>query len=214
MATELLFVRHGHSVANREGFYAGKTDVALTEIGEEQAKRAAAYIKEHYAVDAVYASCLQRAWRTAEEIASGFGLGVTRVEALHEIAGGDWEAMHFEDIGKAYPDEFARWKTAIHTVRPPHGETLGEVQTRGLTAVGEIAEQNDGKTVVIVAHRVLLRALQCAWEKRPIEEANACAWLSNCSVSEVRYENGVLIPKRVGIDDFMGELITRVTTSM
>ena len=37
---KIIFIRHGESVANEEDWVAGRIDVALTELGREQAKNA------------------------------------------------------------------------------------------------------------------------------------------------------------------------------
>ena len=60
--TTLYIVRHGQSVANLEERFAGHSDFPLTDLGRRQAACAAAYLKEHVRLDAVYASDLSRAW--------------------------------------------------------------------------------------------------------------------------------------------------------
>ncbi len=214
MAVTFLFVRHGYSVANRDGIFAGNTDVELTETGLEQAKRVSDYIRSTYAVDAVYASRLKRAWQTAELIAKPFGLPVIRDERLHEICGGKWDGKTFSLIERAYPREFSLWREKPYLVQPPEGETFSDVQKRALTALADIAADNEGKRIVIVTHRCLLRTLQCVWEERPIEQLEKCPWLSNCSVSEVLYENGRLTPIKTGQDGFLKEMVTAVKNPM
>ena len=64
----LYLVRHGRTEWNELGKYQGQSDIALSPIGEEQAKRLA----EHFPakkLDAVYASDLKRAYSTAEGVA-------------------------------------------------------------------------------------------------------------------------------------------------
>ncbi len=212
--TTLLFVRHGESTANRDGIFGGNSDVMLTETGIRQAEKAAAFIKETYSVDAVYASCLSRAEKTAKKIAERFSLPVITDERLQEISGGDWNGKPFEEIKKNYSAEFEMWNICMALVRPPHGETAQEAQERVFPAVCEIAEKNDGKTVVIVAHRAVIRTLQCIWENIPIEEINRCQWMPNCSVSEVVYDNGRLIPKKIGQASFMEADAKKVTSAM
>ena len=214
MAVTFLFVRHGYSTANCDGIFAGNTDAPLTEIGLEQAKRVADFIRSTYWVDAVYASQLQRAWRTAELIAAPFGLPVVRDERLHEIYGGKWEGMTFSEIERTDPENFSLWREKPCLVKPPEGETFAEVQRRALEAVAAIAEANDGKRIVVVSHRCLLRTLQCVWEGRTLAELDECPWLSNCSVSEVRYESGGMTPVKTGQDGFLGEIQTAVHSAM
>ena len=59
----LTLLRHGQTDYNAKGLFQGRVDEPLNEVGEDQAKRAAASIGK---VDRVLASPLQRAKKTAE----------------------------------------------------------------------------------------------------------------------------------------------------
>lgn len=214
MAATLLFIRHGHSVANRDELYGGNVDFDLTETGMAQAKCVADFVAETYKVDAVVSSPLIRAYKTACAVAEKYGLPVSTDERLREIYGGVWEGLPYADIARDYPKDFAMWQKDISRVLPPKGESVAEVQKRALEAARDIAMANDGKTVAVVAHRCLIRTLQCFWENRALDDINACAWLPNCSVSEVVYENGVITPVNVGQADFMGAFATPAATAM
>ena len=213
--TRFIFVRHGQSEANVEAYFAGRTtDSPLTELGHDQAGIMAKYVLDKYKINAVYSSTLSRALNTAQKVADRLGLKVNQDSRLNEIDGGLWNGMKFDDISVKYKDEFELWKTDLSKVHPPEGETVYDLQKRALEAITEIAEKETGKTVFVATHRVLLRTVQCKWENRPLRDINECEWLSNCSVSEVLFSQGELIPINVGQDDFMGDHITRVNTSM
>lgn len=212
--TRLLFVRHGYSVANREAVFGGCLDYDLTETGHKQAEIMAEYVLKKYNVDSVYASDLSRAVKTAEKVAQPLGLEIQQDKRLREIDGGAWNGMTFEDIRGKYTEQFNFWKTDLSRAKPPNGETVFELQKRALEAIADICEIERGKTVLVATHRVLLRTVQCKWEKRELSDINKCEWLSNCSVSEVMYDNGSLIPINIGQDDFMGKYITTVTSSI
>ena len=212
--TTILLVRHGESTANRDGVFGGNSDVALTETGLRQAGKVAAFLKETYKVDAVFSSRLSRAKKTAEVIAEKFALPVFVDDRLHEISGGIWDGMKFDEIEKNYPVEYEQWDNCMSDVRPPQGETIRDVQKRAYAALCEIAKKNDGKTVAVVAHRVVIRTLQCTWEGIPPEEINRCPWVSNCSVSELVFDGEKLIPVHVGQDSFMGKDAKKVTSKM
>lgn len=211
MATRLIVIRHGHSEANRDSIFGGNIDVPLTETGLQQARRMADFVLSNYKIDAVYASTLQRAWKTAQMVAAPLGLPVNKDARLREIHGGKLEGMYFADIELQYPVFFHAWHNDLGRVQTPDGENMPQLQQRGCAAFQEIAERNPGKTVAIVSHRVLLKTVQCAWERRPLTEINQCAWLPNCSVSELLYEDGQLTPIAVGQDSFMGGLRTEPT---
>ena len=68
--TEFYIVRHGETAANSRNVVQGQNDVPLNETGLAQAARLAERLKAvHF--DAVYASDLSRAMRTARIIAPG-----------------------------------------------------------------------------------------------------------------------------------------------
>lgn len=212
--TRLLFVRHGYSVANREAVFGGCLDYDLTETGHKQAEIMAEYVLKKYNVDSVYAGDLSRAVKTAEKVAQPLGLEIQQDKRLREIDGGAWNGMTFEDIREKYTEQFNFWETDLSRAKPPNGETVFELQKRALEAIADICEKERGKTVLVATHRVLLRTVQCKWENRELSDINKCEWLSNCSVSEVMYDNGSLIPINIGQDDFMGKYITTVTSSI
>ena len=70
--TALLLIRHGESIANVDGRFAGHLDIPLSETGYVQADITAHYIHSHYTVDAVYASDLLRAFHTGKAVADAF----------------------------------------------------------------------------------------------------------------------------------------------
>ena len=212
--TKLLFVRHGYSVANSESVFGGCMDYDLTPTGHKQAEIMAEFVLKNYKVDAVYSSDLQRAVKTAEKVALPLNLEIHKDKRLEEINGGLWNGMTFDDIQKKYPEEFNFWTTDLSKAHPPKGETMFDLQKRALEAIADICGKEKGKTVLVAAHRVLLRTVQCKWEGREIEDINKCMWLSNCSVSEIMYDNGKLIPIKPGQDDFIGEYKTIVNSSI
>lgn len=66
----IYFVRHGESWSNVEGVYAGsRYDVALTELGFQQAKAAATKLQGR-TIDLIASSPLKRAQQTAQSIAA------------------------------------------------------------------------------------------------------------------------------------------------
>ncbi len=44
--TQLVLLRHGESISNRDGYFTGWNDVALSQRGEHQAEQAGRLLKE------------------------------------------------------------------------------------------------------------------------------------------------------------------------
>ena len=68
----LVLIRHGQSIWNAQNRFTGWVDVDLSERGIEEAKDAGKLL-ENVQFDAVFASGLIRAQRTADDQASHFG---------------------------------------------------------------------------------------------------------------------------------------------
>lgn len=99
--------------------------------------------------DAVYASPLARALRTAES----FRLAVEVDERLREIDFGDVDGLGFAELPPTLQAELLAHPT---TVRFPGGETYGELRARVVEALAEITARHD--RVAVVSHAGAIRA--------------------------------------------------------
>lgn len=204
--TRLLLIRHGESTANREDVFSGHYDVELEEKGKKQAIQTAQYLVSTYQIDKVYASDLKRAFATGKAVADLLGLEVIANPALREIDGGKWEKVKFADLPKMYPEDYQIWMEDIGRARCTGGESTEEVAKRVYEAVLKIAKENDGKTVVVAAHAMSVRALQSMIQTGGTEKMQEIFWVSNASVSELIYENGEWMYVKIGYDEHLKEL--------
>ena len=207
--TTLCFVRHGESRANVEKVFTGQTDVPLSGRGMRQAEE----LKERLLSlrpDAFFSSDLLRAVQTVTPAAEALGLAVRPEKGLREIDGGLWEGKPFGTIARAYPEDYARWTENIGLARCTGGESLEEVQARGLAAVLRIAQENDGKTVVLATHAAMIRALTCAFRGLPLSEMQRIPFVPNASLSTVRFEKGAFTIGRYADVSFLGSDVTRL----
>ncbi|KZT39269.1 phosphoglycerate mutase-like protein [Sistotremastrum suecicum HHB10207 ss-3] len=132
----IYVVRHGETEENREHIIQGQLDTKLNGLGIEQAKKTANALKA-VEFDVVYASSLERAVHTAEEIVAGRrGLEVTRQDALRERHMG-------EKQGKRYDPSVSLDKTA---------EAVDAFQTRILNWWDEMTASSTAETVLVVGH--------------------------------------------------------------
>lgn len=206
--TTLIMVRHGESEANRQNLFAGHADFDLTDIGRKQAEMTAAYIAENYHVDAVYASDLQRAFKTGTTYAQMTGKTLVPKPGMREIFAGEWEGVPFDELKQKHPVEFGRWCNDIGRAGCMGGETTKELSERILRTLTEIAQAHDGQTVAIFTHGTPLRVMQAICQLGDAEEANRIPWASNASVSVLEYENNQFSFKVVGYDAHLKELRT------
>ena len=206
--TKILLIRHGETVANRGGIFAGYTDSQLTDIGYKQAEKTAQYVTEHYKVSGVHASDLQRAFETGKAVADCLGIEVIPEKGMREIFGGAWENVKFAELCEKYPDEYGVWLHDIGKCKCVDGESVEELRERVMETLTRIAFKNEGKTVVVATHSTPVRVVQCLIEHGDLTKMREVPWVSNASVSEIEYCDGEWKCIAMGQDIHLGELCT------
>lgn len=212
--TTLLLIRHGQSEANLSRVFAGNYDVPLTELGLIQAEKTADFIAENYKVDSVYASDLIRAFETGKTIANVLNLPITPNVGLREIRAGEWEALPFDDIVVKFPEEYKIWKEDIGNSSCPNGESVKVLGERVMATLTAIAEENDGKTVVIATHATPIRVSQTLIEYGNLAPMQDIPWVSNASVTEMIYDKGKWTVGRVGQDSHLSDFRTNLPSNV
>jgi probable phosphoglycerate mutase len=105
--TRVIAVRHGETEWNVATRIQGQLDIGLNETGREQARRVARALAGE-ALDAVYASDLQRAVDTAQAIAAQAGLAVQTDAALRERGFGEFEGLTWAEVEQLHPKSSRR----------------------------------------------------------------------------------------------------------
>ena len=206
--TRLILIRHGFSVANAEHRFAGHSDFPLSDIGHEQARLAAEYLFANEKIDKIYASDLARAYHTATPVGETLGLDVIPKTRLREIYAGRWEGMLFEDIANTYTEDFFVWRNDFARARCTEGESVSELYHRVTSAVLDLAEENDGKCILLASHATPLRAISCFAAGRDADAMGEFNFPTNASIQYYRYENGRLIAERQNVTEHLSGLVT------
>ncbi len=142
-AARFLFVRHGESVANAAGLFAGQMDVELTEQGKQDADAAASWLA-HEAIGSIYSSPLKRVRQTAEPIAAAKGgLKIHTVAGIIERTYGEWEGKPTRDYDRG--------------AKPPGGENPEAFNARTIDALQALCGV---PPILIVGHSGTFRALR------------------------------------------------------
>ncbi len=160
---EILLIRHGETAWNRVRRMQGHIDIPLNEAGQRQALALGAALAAEPPA-AIYASDLQRARDTAQAVAAAHGMTVVQDVRLRERCYGAFEGLMYDDIQRAYPQDFARWQARDPQARFPAGErlaeTLEEFHQRSVAAVTDLASRHaDQARLVIVTHGGVLDCL-------------------------------------------------------
>lgn len=173
------FVRHGQTVWNVEGKICGATDIALTELGHEQAiETGKKILEEHIHADEILYSPLMRAADTAKHISEITGIPARMEPRLKEQNFGKWESK---------PRGGAEFKAAKQSFACSYegGESMLRLAQRIYNLLDEIKAQSEEKTYILVAHNGIARVVQSYFTDMTNEEF-AGYGVKNCEV--VRYD--------------------------
>lgn len=158
--TTLFLARHGQTVWHAENRYCGRTDVALTDRGNEQARQLAGWAAGAE-LDAVWSSDLSRARITAQPSADAVGVEVRVDPRLRELDFGDAEGLTIAEMDQQFPDALAAFRSDPATHHLPRGEDPHAAAQRFVAALVDIdAEFPDGR-VLVVAHSTAIRLALC-----------------------------------------------------
>jgi broad specificity phosphatase PhoE len=163
----VFLLRHGETGWNKLGRVMGRTQVPLGADGVQQIQKIAPLVAT-LELDAIYTSPLRRAVQTAKVVAAETKLPICRSEGLNEIAYGEWAGRYFEDL---IDDELYRRfiKSPAKTLLLG-GETISDVQRRGLKVIDEAALEVPGGRFLFVSHGDVIRAILCHYMKLPLNE--------------------------------------------
>lgn len=156
MVFQVLVVRHGQTPWSLSGKHTGRTDIALTDIGRDEAAAAARTLAD-WKIDRTYSSPMVRARETADIAGRDMALRIELDDNLVEWDYGIYEGERTSDTRKQIPD----WSVWTHPIID--GESLAEVGERTDRFLARLdAEMNEG-TAVVFAHGHLLAILIARW---------------------------------------------------
>ncbi len=174
---DVYLARHGETAWSLSGRHTGRTDIPLTERGEDNARRLRVRL-EGKTFTEVQVSPLKRARRTCE--LAGFGAVASVNPDLMEWNYGDYEGQHTSDILRERPGWY------LFRDGCPGGESLAEVGARADRVIARL--RADGGRILIFGHGHFSRVLAARWMGLTSEDARHLL-LSTASLSIVGYEH-------------------------
>jgi probable phosphoglycerate mutase len=185
--TYVLLVRHGENEFVTTHRLAGRTPgVRLNERGCQQAQALVGYLKEQ-PVDVVYSSPLDRCLETAEPFAAQRGLPVVVEPGVVEVDYGGWQGADLRELGKL--SEWAQVQHYPSMFRFPGGETLREVQARGVAAIEQLRARHPDQVVAIFSHGDVIRTALAHYLGVPLDLFQRIA-IATASVSVLGFFDG------------------------
>ncbi len=177
MLSQLYLIRHGQTAWSLSGQHTGRTEIPLTEQGEQEAIRLAAELRT-VSFDRVLSSPRQRAWQTCKLV--GLAKAAEIEPDLVEWDYGDYEGQRTADIRQTRPG----WNLFQHGC--PRGESPVQIAERADRLIARLSGLEG--TLALFTHGHFGRALAARWIGLPIEQAQRFL-LSTASLSILGYDH-------------------------
>ncbi|UNK20736.1 histidine phosphatase family protein [Paenibacillus sp. N3/727] len=192
METTLYLTRHGQTEWNLVRKMQGHMDSPLTQLGVQQAQ----WLGERLSTvpfDAIYCSSSPRAITTAGIISGHRFSEIVKLDSLKEINMGLWEGQHIEQITQDSPTPFHQFFNEPHLYQPMgQGESYSELMKRALPAIQDILTNHNGQQVLIVTHRITLKAIMSYFMNKQLNEIGSMPDIHPTALCKVTIHNDVL----------------------
>lgn len=159
---KLYISRHGQTPWNVEDLVCGRTDVPLTELGQQQAKLLAESAMDK-GIDVILCSPLLRARQTAQAVSDAIGVPIQIDERLTEFDFGTFDGT------SRFGDEFQSLRAQL-PMRFPGGESAFDLAYRVYGLLYEIKEKYADRNVLLVCHNCVSRMVRSFFVNMTTEE--------------------------------------------
>ncbi|MFH9015140.1 bifunctional RNase H/acid phosphatase [Streptomyces sp. NPDC017943] len=156
-----VMLRHGETPLTPQKRFSGSggSDPSLSDVGREQAERAAAMLARRGTIQAVVSSPLARTRETAGIVAARLGLDVQIEDGLRETDFGAWEGLTFAEVRERHPDDLNAWLASPDARPTGGGESFAETATRLAATRDKLLAAHAGRTVLLVTHVTPIKTL-------------------------------------------------------
>jgi broad specificity phosphatase PhoE len=143
---ELILIRHGETIWNKDGRVQGLSDIELSDVGLNQAHKLALSIQD-INIKAIYSSPMKRAYQTAQIINEIHNAPIYLEPGLMEMDQGDFEGLTFKELKACEKDFLQQWIQDPAAVTMPNGESLAGLQKMAWSVVTNIIDKTSIGTV-------------------------------------------------------------------
>ncbi|MEV5353171.1 bifunctional RNase H/acid phosphatase [Streptomyces sp. NPDC052693] len=149
-----VLLRHGETPLTPQKRFSGSggTDPSLSDVGREQAERAAAMLARRGTIQAVVSSPLARTRETAGIVAARLGLDVEIEDGLRETDFGAWEGLTFAEVRERHPEDLNAWLASPDAEPTGGGESFAATAERIAATRDKLIAAHQGRTVLLVTH--------------------------------------------------------------
>ncbi|GGV66098.1 bifunctional RNase H/acid phosphatase [Streptomyces massasporeus] len=156
-----VLLRHGETPLTPQKRFSGSggTDPSLSDVGRDQAERAAAMLARRGTIQAVVSSPLARTRETAGIVAARLGLDVGIDDGLRETDFGAWEGLTFAEVRERHPEDLNAWLASPDAEPTGGGESFAATATRLAATRDRLVAAHAGRTVLLVTHVTPIKTL-------------------------------------------------------
>jgi probable phosphoglycerate mutase len=159
-AVSVGLLRHGETTWNRSGKIQGRTETALSPVGEAQArdwgKELISGGWEH-----ILCSPMLRAEHTAHLVNESLNLPLSSDERLVEQDWGRWTGRTIAELRTEFRGEVERQEGRAWRFQPPGGEDRLALLHRGKSAITDCLRAHPRKNILVITHLGLIKCLVC-----------------------------------------------------
>ncbi len=200
--TRLLLLRHAET-SDPNRFHGAESDIGLGERGFRQAE-AVAKVLAAERPDELHTSAMTRALQTAKPIGEACSLTPTVLPDLHERKMGRLSGLARSEGLVEYANAKTRWMSGDLDYTHEGGESYSQIKARVIPIIRDRVERVPGKTIVVVAHGVVIRVILTTilegkgaadFDKYPID---------NVAINDLRWDGtrweALVLNRRAGLE--------------
>jgi broad specificity phosphatase PhoE len=188
-SSEIFLIRHGETAWSLSGQHTSRTDLPLTDIGQQRAAALAQRLAGRE-----FALVLSSPMRRAVETSRLAGYQAVIDPNLHEWDYGSYEGLTSGDIHKTAPE----W--TIWTGTPPGGESAQQVGARADAVIQRALGVFGEGDVALFGHGHMLRVLAARWLELP-PESGSLFGLDTGSLSVLGWEHTTRVIRMWNAED-------------
>jgi probable phosphoglycerate mutase len=191
----VLLIRHAQADVKPGRLTGWTPGVHLTEEGRRQAKSLGERLR-NVPLQAIYCSPLERCQETAEAIAEGRKLEIKTEPEIGEVKYGSWQGRKMQSLAKT-----PIWRVVQMVpsqARFPGGESLLELQQRGVAAVEILRQRHKQGVVAVVSHADTIKATTAHYLGMHLDLFQRLV-IANASVTAFLFGQGV--PRLLRLSD-------------
>ncbi|NMF37851.1 histidine phosphatase family protein [Flammeovirga yaeyamensis] len=161
MSMTIYLVRHTTPDVEASKILYGQTDLNLDQNFDAEAEEVKQTIGDD-GLSSIFYSPLKRCKQLAKKLPADIHIEDDR---LLEINYGDWEMKTFHELGA----DLKEWAKYFDHKAAPNGESLMDVKSRLCDFWQDNIQYDEGKSIAIVTHGVVMRVILCYLLEMPLK---------------------------------------------